>query len=92
MGAVQAPPVYTDPVFPAPTLQQEVVPAVASASVQPVAAVGVAVAEDRLSITPDRVLAPVGSEVVLRAGICAKEGFLLTDQKVEWLIAPRGCG
>lgn len=83
VGAVQAPPVYTDPVFPAPQLQ----PGLVSSTV-PV----VGIAEDRMAITPDRIMAPVGSEVVLRAGICAKEGFLLTDQKVEWLVARESAG
>ena len=83
VGNVQAPPVYTDPVFPQPAL-----PPTAVAGAVP----AVPVAVDRMAITPDRVLAPVGSEVILRAGICAKEGFLLTDQKVEWLIARESAG
>ena len=88
IGAVQAPPVLTDPVFPQPALQ----PNASVGSTQPVVGPGIAVAEDRLSITPDRILAPVGTEVILRAGICAREGFLLTDQKVEWLVAREGAG
>ncbi len=42
---------------------------------------------DMLTITPDRVLAPVGSEVILKAGLCTRDGYLLTDSKVDWLIA-----
>ena len=83
VGSVQAPPVYTDPVFPTPATQ----PGLASSSI-PV----VSVAEDRMAITPDRIMAPVGTEVILRAGICAKEGFLLTHQKVEWLVARESAG
>lgn len=83
VGSVQAPPVFTDPVFPAPALQ----PGAVTTSVP-----GVVVSEDRMSITPERIMAPVGSEVILRAGICAKEGFLLTDQKVEWLVARESAG
>ncbi len=92
VGSVQAPPVLTDPVFPAPALPPGVPASVPVAGGPPVVGPGIAVAEDRLSITPDRILAPVGTEVILRAGICAKEGFLLTDQKVEWLLAREGAG
>lgn len=96
LGTVQAQPVFTDPVFPQPTLTSGVVPASAPGVVQPgiagAAVQGLNVPQDRLSITPDRVLAPVGSEVILRAGICTTENFLLTDQKVEWLIARESAG
>ncbi len=73
-----APPVYTDPVFPQPAL--------AGASPQ-VGGVVPPVPQDRLRITPQRVLAPVGSEVILRAGLCTRENYLLTDSKIEWLLA-----
>lgn len=97
-GSVQAPPVFTDPVFPQGALPATVGPApvvvpvaaapVTGAVIPPVAATP----QDTLRITPDRILAPVGSEVVLRAGICTTEDFLLTDQKVEWLIARQSAG
>ena len=87
VGAVQAPPVYTDPVFPAPTPPPGITPPTV-----PGIAAGVPIAEDRMGITPDRVMAPVGSEVILRAGICGKEGYLVTDQKVEWLVARESAG
>ena len=29
---------------------------------------------------------PVGSEVVLKAGICSADGYLQTDRRVEWLL------
>ncbi|MGI9427579.1 MAG: hypothetical protein ACR2NM_02895 [Bythopirellula sp.] len=70
---VQAPPLYTDAVFPQPVLPP-------AGSVPPIP-------QDRLSITPNRVLAPVGSEVILKAGLCTSENFLLTDSKIEWLLA-----
>ncbi|MCH8840925.1 MAG: DUF11 domain-containing protein, partial [Planctomycetes bacterium] len=105
LGVVQAPPVFTDPVFPQPTLPASFVPGAVPGVVQPVPTQvptqvprqgatlpGLTVPQDRLSITPDRVLAPVGSEVILRAGICTTENFLLTDQKVEWLIARESAG
>ncbi len=73
-----APPVYTDPVFPQPALP--------GAGPQ-VGGVVPPVPQDRLRITPQRVLAPVGSEVILRAGLCTRENYLLTDSKIEWLLA-----
>ena len=71
----QAPPVFTDPVFPQPGIGQPVPGLVPP---QP---------QDRLTITPDRVLAPVGSEVILKAGLCTRDDYLLTDSKIEWLLA-----
>ncbi|TWT73573.1 hypothetical protein Pla123a_39090 [Posidoniimonas polymericola] len=47
---------------------------------------------NRVTLTPGRVLAPVGSEVVLRAGVCGKDGYLLTNRKVEWMIDQEGVG
>ncbi len=52
----------------------------------------VPVGRDYLRITPDRILAPVGSEVVLKAGICSAQGFLVANQRVEWLLSPSGTG
>jgi len=76
---VTAPPVLTDSDFPAATTSLASLPA------------GL-VAQDKLTVTPQRVLAPVGSEVVLKAGICAAEGFLLTEQEIEWQLARNGVG
>jgi uncharacterized repeat protein (TIGR01451 family) len=47
---------------------------------------------DHVRITPDRVMAPVGSEVVLKAGICAADGYLLADRRVEWSLSRDGAG
>ena len=73
----QASPVYTDRVFPQPILPTG----------QAVAGLLPPVPQDRLTITPDRVLAPVGSEVILKAGLCTRDNYLLTDSKVDWLLA-----
>lgn len=72
-----APPVFTDPVFPQPPLP----------GATPVGGLVPPLPQDRLNITPGRVLAPVGSEVILKAGLCTRENFLLTDSKIEWLLA-----
>jgi uncharacterized repeat protein (TIGR01451 family) len=59
--------------------------------VQPIAALSL-LPRDRMTITPDRILAPVGTEVVLKTGICTAEGYLLADQKVEWQLGRNGVG
>jgi len=43
-------------------------------------------------LSPARVIAPVGSEVVLLAGVCGKNGFLLSDERVEWTLTEGGVG
>ena len=48
--------------------------------------------QDHLVLSPQRVLAPVGSEVVLKAGICTSGGYLLANQRVEWLLDRGGAG
>ena len=50
------------------------------------------VGQDHLRVTPDRLLAPVGSEVVLKAGICSADGYLQRDRRVEWLLDSCSCG
>lgn len=47
---------------------------------------------DRVTLTPARVLAPVGSEVVLRAGVCGEDGYLRTNRKIEWMLGQNGSG
>lgn len=91
-GNPTAQPVLTDPVFPAPEA-----PAAAAATgvpVTPVSTQGVALTtpQDRLTLSPERILAPVGSEVVLKANICTTEGYTLAEQKVEWMLAREGVG
>ncbi|NOZ40360.1 MAG: hypothetical protein GXP24_09055 [Planctomycetes bacterium] len=77
----QAPAVYTDPVFPQPILPAGQVPGAGLAGLLP------PLPQDRLTITPERVLAPVGSEVILKAGLCTRDNYLLTKSKIEWLLA-----
>ncbi|MEM6331666.1 MAG: hypothetical protein AAF790_15655, partial [Planctomycetota bacterium] len=48
--------------------------------------------QDRVTLTPERVLAPVGSEVVLRAGVCAASGYLITNRRIDWLLGAQGVG
>ncbi len=46
----------------------------------------------RLSINPQRLVAPVGSEVILRAGICGVDGYLMMGEPIEWTITPNSVG
>jgi uncharacterized repeat protein (TIGR01451 family) len=93
-GNIQAPPVGTDPVFPPPQIAAAptAAPGVVAPVVTPASASMVPIVGDRLLMTPERVLAPVGSEVVLKASICATEGYTLADQKVEWMLGRNGVG
>lgn len=45
-----------------------------------------------LILTPSVTVAPVGSEVVLIAGIGSADGYLRCNQRVEWSIAPGSVG
>ena len=89
---LQAPPVFTDPVFPQPALPANASIPPNTIAGQPISGLIPPLPQDRLTITPDRVLAPVGSEVILKAGLCTRENFLLTDSKIEWLIARDSAG
>ncbi len=79
-------PVQTDPVFP----QQPLPTTTPQAALQTQAASGPTapgtIPQDYVRISPDRYLAPIGAEVVLKAGICTTEGFLLKEQPMEWLL------
>jgi uncharacterized repeat protein (TIGR01451 family) len=91
-GNATAPPVLTDPVFPAPELPAATA-AAPGVAVSPVSTqVAVATPQDRLTLSPERILAPVGSEVVLKANICTTEGYTLAEQKIEWMLGRDGVG
>jgi uncharacterized repeat protein (TIGR01451 family) len=45
-----------------------------------------------LRITPARIVAPVNTEVVLAAGICSPDGYYVTRQPLEWMLAQDGVG
>ena len=46
----------------------------------------------KVQVTPSKIIAPVGSEVVLLAGVCAADGYMYANQEVEWMLAPGGVG
>lgn len=43
-------------------------------------------------MTPSKLVAPVGSEVVLLAGLCGSDGYYLTKQPIEWLLSQESVG
>jgi uncharacterized repeat protein (TIGR01451 family) len=92
-----APPIPTasiaPPVVPPPV--QPPVAAPAPLQVIPCAAPGKEDSCDNgptLKITPNRVVAPIGSEVVLAAGVCGKDGYYVMRQPIEWMLAQDGAG
>ncbi len=52
----------------------------------------VANAPDRLLLTPSKIVAPVGSEVVLLAGLSGADGQFVARQPVEWLLSQESVG
>ncbi|MFO0012484.1 MAG: hypothetical protein ACK553_07065 [Planctomycetota bacterium] len=45
-----------------------------------------------LLLTPTRIVAPVGGEVILLSGICGKDGMLVTGEPIEWMLSPESVG
>lgn len=45
-----------------------------------------------IRLSPLRVAAPVGGEVVLLAGICGDQGYLVKRQPIEWMLSPDSVG
>jgi uncharacterized repeat protein (TIGR01451 family) len=45
-----------------------------------------------IMLTPTEMIAPVGSEVVLRAGLCGEDGYYVTGQPVEFMLGNESVG
>lgn len=96
-GNVQAPPVYSGQQV-APIAPPAAPPAGAVAGVPtfvqptPQAVTAARPAEENLRLTPDRVLAPIGSEVILKAGVCNRDGYFRTNRRIEWMLGQEGAG
>lgn len=45
-----------------------------------------------IGLVPGKIIAPVGTEVVLLAAVCGPDGYLLANQRIEWMLAPGGVG
>ena len=43
-------------------------------------------------LSPQKVVAPVGGEVVLLSGICGTDGYLQMNEKLEWMLTPESVG
>lgn len=43
-------------------------------------------------LSPQKIVAPVGGEVILLSGICGDEGYLQTGQPIEWMLTPDSVG
>jgi len=43
-------------------------------------------------LTPTRIVAPVGGEVVLLAGVCGEDGYLVSGEPIEWMLSPDSVG
>ncbi|HEV3137435.1 MAG TPA: hypothetical protein VGZ26_06015, partial [Pirellulales bacterium] len=67
-------------------------PPVAIPGAFPVPSAPLSIGQWGISVSPSQVIAPVGSEVIMIASVCGSEGFMLTDQRVEWMLAPDGAG
>src|SRR5436190_4370809 len=101
--AVVAGPIVKPPCNPPIVAQPVIVVPVAPAPV-PVIAVPVAApiqqpcgpqgcpAGPQLKVCPAQLVAPVGSEVVITAGLCGPNGYFITKQPLEWMLAPDGVG
>jgi hypothetical protein len=46
----------------------------------------------KISVNPSRMIAPVGSEVVLVGGLCGDDGYLITQQPIEWMLSQDSVG
>jgi hypothetical protein len=43
-------------------------------------------------LSPQKIVAPVGGEVVLLSGICGTEGYLEVGEPLEWMLTPESVG
>jgi uncharacterized repeat protein (TIGR01451 family) len=92
-GSPIAPP---EPLFPAPQLPagQLVQPPapIANSSYLPGSGSPRPGYDGTFTVTPARMVAPVGSTVILRAGICDDEGYLVMRQPIEWSLSADSAG
>lgn len=48
--------------------------------------------EGHVTLSPERIVAPVGSEVVLVSGLCSAQGTLVTGEPIEWTLSQESVG
>ena len=46
----------------------------------------------QIALSPKRLIAPVGSEVVLVSGLCGEDGYLITQQPIEFMLSQDSVG
>lgn len=46
----------------------------------------------RILLSPQKIVAPVGGEVILLSGICGNDGYLQVGQPLEWMLTPESVG
>ncbi len=46
----------------------------------------------KVMLSPTRMIAPVGSEVVLTSGLCGDDGYLITQQPIEFMLSQDSVG
>ena len=45
-----------------------------------------------ITLAPRRIIAPVGGQVVLQAGLCGNDGFYSKHERLRWTLAQDGVG
>lgn len=43
-------------------------------------------------LSPQRIVAPVGGEVILLSGVCGTDGYLAMGEPLEWMLTPESVG
>ncbi|QEG40141.1 COG1470 family protein [Roseimaritima ulvae] len=43
-------------------------------------------------LSPQRIVAPVGGEVLLLSGVCGNDGYLMQREPLEWMLTPESVG
>lgn len=46
----------------------------------------------RILLSPQKIVAPVGGEVILMSGICGNDGYLQVGEPLEWMLTPDSVG
>jgi uncharacterized repeat protein (TIGR01451 family) len=82
----------TPPPCPQPIAGAAVVPASIQSQAAPVSPTLARGIEGQLQLAPTRVIAPVGSEVVLLAGLCSGDGYLVMREPIEWMLSQDSVG
>jgi len=45
-----------------------------------------------LMLSQEKMIAPVGTEVILLGNVCGKDGLMRTHERIEWMLSPGGVG